>query len=309
VLDGPLSARGDSAQEDLLDGQEPLVADEPLLEVARHQPVKAARFLEAVLFSGSVLGLVLPLPCAAFFLSDRWMACGTCGRPLHVWVLVHCALHFLQSPLRLVLLRRLRRHSGGGAELEEKVRKLTRSRAWRISTGLSTAAYAWFVVGVVWVLSADFCRPCPELYRLSLGVMAVAILKPIVTLAAFRFAFGGLGEDEPGTAPPQGASEELIASLPLEMYPAEQLLPTEGQCSCAVCLSDFEEGDVLRRLPCGHKFHRPCIDQWLRRNKVCPLCLHDASAPPPARLLRGNMGARALLRDQFLRICSHRKQA
>ncbi|CAK0833230.1 unnamed protein product, partial [Prorocentrum cordatum] len=37
------------------------------------------------------------------------------------------------------------------------------------------------------------------------------------------------------------------------------------QQQCMVCLSDFEAGDQVRRLPCGHVFHAPCIDEWLRR--------------------------------------------
>mmetsp|Transcript_118170 Transcript_118170/g.294771 ORF Transcript_118170/g.294771 Transcript_118170/m.294771 type:complete len:376 (+) Transcript_118170:68-1195(+) len=292
--------------EDLQDDQEPLVADEPLLEVARRQPAKAARFLEAVLLSGSLLGVLLPLPCGAFFLSERWAACGNCGRPLHIWVLVHCLLHFLQSPLRLALLANLRRRSQA-EDLEAKVRRLTTSRAWRVSTALSTAAYAWFVVGVVWLLNADFCKPCPGLYRLALGVMAIAVLKPILTLGAFRLAFrddlGSTdGEGQPEASRPRGADEDLIAKLPLEEYPMELL--TEGQTSCAVCLCDFEGGEMLRRLPCGHKFHKPCIDRWLRRNKVCPLCLHDAAMPPP----QPPRGSRAE-RLGGLRFCAHRKVA
>jgi hypothetical protein len=48
-----------------------------------------------------------------------------------------------------------------------------------------------------------------------------------------------------------------------------------GESSCAVCLSEFEDDDPLRRLPCNHSFHKACIDKWLKRNKVCPLCLQD----------------------------------
>ncbi|KAK7281352.1 hypothetical protein RIF29_09261 [Crotalaria pallida] len=42
---------------------------------------------------------------------------------------------------------------------------------------------------------------------------------------------------------------------------------------CAVCLSKFEQSDILRLLPlCCHAFHRDCIDTWLRSNLTCPLC-------------------------------------
>ncbi|XP_028763584.1 RING-H2 finger protein ATL2-like [Neltuma alba] len=42
---------------------------------------------------------------------------------------------------------------------------------------------------------------------------------------------------------------------------------------CAVCLSEFEEGQTGRVLPnCDHFFHRDCIDGWLREHSTCPLC-------------------------------------
>ncbi|CAN0195880.1 unnamed protein product, partial [Hapterophycus canaliculatus] len=44
------------------------------------------------------------------------------------------------------------------------------------------------------------------------------------------------------------------------------------QVSCRVCLSEYEAGNTLRILPCLHKFHQPCIDEWLSRSPLCPLC-------------------------------------
>ncbi|KAL4585890.1 hypothetical protein LXL04_010517 [Taraxacum kok-saghyz] len=42
---------------------------------------------------------------------------------------------------------------------------------------------------------------------------------------------------------------------------------------CAVCLSEFQEGESLRLLPkCNHAFHLPCIDTWLGSHSNCPLC-------------------------------------
>ncbi|GAQ77739.1 hypothetical protein KFL_000030180 [Klebsormidium nitens] len=48
---------------------------------------------------------------------------------------------------------------------------------------------------------------------------------------------------------------------------------TEGRdTSCAICLVDYEEGALLRPLPCGHAFHTACIDTWLKKDPSCPLC-------------------------------------
>ena len=54
---------------------------------------------------------------------------------------------------------------------------------------------------------------------------------------------------------------------------------------CAVCLAPFEVGEHLRTLPCGHEFHKTCVDAWLtmpltadqlragqQRQPSCPLC-------------------------------------
>ncbi|CAJ2632000.1 unnamed protein product [Trifolium pratense] len=42
---------------------------------------------------------------------------------------------------------------------------------------------------------------------------------------------------------------------------------------CAVCLSEFTDGDVCRTLPnCKHHFHSQCIDMWLDSHSNCPLC-------------------------------------
>ena len=43
---------------------------------------------------------------------------------------------------------------------------------------------------------------------------------------------------------------------------------------CSICLSCFAEGEVCRSLPapCGHMFHKSCIDQWFETSSRCPLC-------------------------------------
>lgn len=45
--------------------------------------------------------------------------------------------------------------------------------------------------------------------------------------------------------------------------------------SCIICLEDYEDGDLLKELPCSsnkHVFHSHCIDEWLIQNSSCPIC-------------------------------------
>ena len=52
----------------------------------------------------------------------------------------------------------------------------------------------------------------------------------------------------------------------------ENTMPSNEDCS--ICLCEFNEGDVCRRLPlpCAHTFHKVCIDEWFVNNSNCPLC-------------------------------------
>jgi len=181
--------------------------------------------------------------------------------------------------------------------VEDCVRHLSRSSAWKTSKLISIFTYAWFILGVVWVLNSADCEDCPGLYNLSLTVIYTAIARLILTLSAFYRSFPlQISQTRRGRV--KGAPQSVIDSLPVIMYDppnddSANLVSREGdtddqrgmvrrrfrsepRCeSCAVCLSDFEAGEKLRKLPCDHLFHLECIDTWLKRNKVCPLCVHD----------------------------------
>jgi len=46
---------------------------------------------------------------------------------------------------------------------------------------------------------------------------------------------------------------------------------------CVICLTDFEAEDDVRKLPCGHLFHRHCIGHWLTHGSLtCPVCSCEA---------------------------------
>ncbi|KAL6859187.1 hypothetical protein ACP4OV_018189 [Aristida adscensionis] len=68
-------------------------------------------------------------------------------------------------------------------------------------------------------------------------------------------------------AVPRGMPASAIEALPVACL-------AEGAATgCSVCLQEMEAGEAARSLPeCGHTFHAPCIDSWLRRHASCPLC-------------------------------------
>lgn len=71
-----------------------------------------------------------------------------------------------------------------------------------------------------------------------------------------------------------GASESEISNLPQSIISS-----TDGDDSmedaCAICCDAPAAGDVIRHLPCSHRFHKDCIDLWLQRKPSCPICKSD----------------------------------
>ena len=54
---------------------------------------------------------------------------------------------------------------------------------------------------------------------------------------------------------------------------SQQAASNEGDGDqCTICLSEYVDGEVCRRLRCGHAFHQVCVDPWLLRCSNCPIC-------------------------------------
>ncbi|XP_030603199.1 E3 ubiquitin-protein ligase RNF43 [Archocentrus centrarchus] len=48
---------------------------------------------------------------------------------------------------------------------------------------------------------------------------------------------------------------------------------------CAICLEEFQDGQLLRIISCAHEFHKDCVDPWLLQHRTCPLCMHNIMGP------------------------------
>jgi hypothetical protein len=42
--------------------------------------------------------------------------------------------------------------------------------------------------------------------------------------------------------------------------------------SCSICFENFKENEIVNITKCIHIYHENCINEWLKRNKTCPLC-------------------------------------
>nr|XP_032833864.1 uncharacterized protein LOC116956387 isoform X2 [Petromyzon marinus] len=60
-----------------------------------------------------------------------------------------------------------------------------------------------------------------------------------------------------------------IHRLPTQVFSADLRKPNS---QCSICTEAYEEGEVMRTLPCLHAFHAACIDRWLQQSAICPVC-------------------------------------
>ncbi|XP_042302387.1 E3 ubiquitin-protein ligase ZSWIM2 isoform X2 [Sceloporus undulatus] len=70
-----------------------------------------------------------------------------------------------------------------------------------------------------------------------------------------------------------GTPVQIINSLPTVLVRKSSGLLDPG-LQCRLCLKVFCLGQVTKFLPCNHKFHRKCIDNWLHKENACPIDGH-----------------------------------
>mmetsp|Transcript_119430 Transcript_119430/g.211123 ORF Transcript_119430/g.211123 Transcript_119430/m.211123 type:complete len:298 (-) Transcript_119430:57-950(-) len=240
-----------------------------LVEIVRRDAAAACWFIKMTMIF-SIIGGIFVCTACSIFLSLHWERCSECNRPLRFWIIGQCMLQVLQLPVRLVLYTSVRAIEQVGGSVEACVVSATMAPAWRMSKVVALTLYGWFVLGVVWWMNSNSCPSCPSISTLLTSVLFLSAARSIIAIIVFHVLFPA------GAAPGQDASRVepatvcQIAALTVVEVTAENACGT----TCAVCLDELEEGDVARKLPCEHHFHKGCIDRWLQRNKRCPLCMH-----------------------------------
>ncbi|GAY41220.1 hypothetical protein CUMW_057790 [Citrus unshiu] len=96
----------------------------------------------------------------------------------------------------------------------------------------------------------------------------VALVTPVAEITRLEETIGNVS---------RGLSERKISSYHSHKFNKS----SSKRCSssadenneCAICKLEYERGDRLITLPCGHKYHDECIKTWLRDNERGGGCL------------------------------------
>ncbi|XP_030512545.1 RING-H2 finger protein ATL52-like [Rhodamnia argentea] len=124
----------------------------------------------------------------------------------------------------------------------------------------------------------------------KLIVLLIGVASAALVMTIYHCISVGWCRQRPGNNRPQRLREAFetpssIENLTIHLVPAHKYQKGDEVVGedelCAICLSEFEEGEELRTLPeCLHSFHAPCIDMWLYSHTSCPMCRSDATPSP-----------------------------
>lgn len=71
----------------------------------------------------------------------------------------------------------------------------------------------------------------------------------------------------------EAINDNVLKNLPRKKYIKDDP-EMQYREDCCICKCDYEEGEELIVLKCdkSHYFHEQCLSEWLKINKVCPMC-------------------------------------
>lgn len=188
-----------------------------------------------------------------------------CSNPLAAWALVHAAILTASVLVTWKLYVTHREHPDYIGTMK-----------WRST--LDFISLVWFVFGNMWTFGSSCKDSAPPIYWLCFSLLIVhyvvlcapcigiLILVPLMCLCLpclIKIA-------NYMNAKNKERLNSWIKALPVHKFDPDE---HEGDTTCSICLSEYEQDDEIRRMPtCDHAFHAACIDEWLLLNASCPVC-------------------------------------
>jgi len=101
-------------------------------------------------------------------------------------------------------------------------------------------------------------------------------------------------------------SENILKKLPEVVISKEQV---DANVECSVCKEEFEHGEIVLGIPCGHLYHEECISPWLKQQNTCPNCRYELPVDDPEYEVerKKRMASRNINEDVFFQQCNSTK--
>ncbi|GKD61367.1 E3 ubiquitin protein ligase RING1-like protein [Tanacetum coccineum] len=80
------------------------------------------------------------------------------------------------------------------------------------------------------------------------------------------------GEKEDGEPPASKAAIEKMPTKEIKSRDEIEKMCERTGTECVICMEDWGVGDVVKEMPCQHKFHGGCVEKWLKIHATCPVC-------------------------------------
>ncbi len=79
------------------------------------------------------------------------------------------------------------------------------------------------------------------------------------------------------------AQKQAVRDTPRNSFPIEDI---EKEFTCAICHELIVNAATLQ---CSHTFCKPCLAEWMKQKKVCPICRKRLTKPPTRNLTMENV--------------------
>jgi hypothetical protein len=78
----------------------------------------------------------------------------------------------------------------------------------------------------------------------------------------------------------RGSFRHFVVAERTESDLEDQLEEEEGEdlsssALCTICLGEYQCGDRICQVTCGHAFHNSCCEPWMDSRATCPVCRAD----------------------------------
>lgn len=248
--------QGGNNQPFFAQGPVPVGNDQRIVQRNLARGLAEARNQSSRILSLMICMAGVELLAAAIIIGLSW---GTpADQPLIYWLIIHETRWLINLPIEISRYRMSR--DGEDVTFLDDMRSFS-----------GMLYFVWVIFGARFLYQTTFADPL-----LFYGCLTLVVLSVIWTMLPLLFCLGVciclpcILMWMRYLAEPEGASSEIIKTLN-----ERKITKKETHSQCTICLENYKENDMARKLPCGHEFHSDCVDVWLRIKGSCPLCRTD----------------------------------